>query len=142
MEELLLALFVSILELIGEFLTEASSELLASLLWRGLRKGFRGLRGWSSGSAGFDRLLLVTVCLALGTIVGFVSVPIHPYPIFHTGKVHGISLLVSPLLTGLVMAAIGWRLKRGNIRPVPLESFWGGFAFALGMAVIRFLNAR
>jgi hypothetical protein len=89
-----------------------------------------------------DRPRRIAISLILGIILGFASVAVHPAPIFHSGEVHGMSLLLSPLLTGLVMAGIGWALKRIHRKPVPWESFWGGFAFALGMAVIRFLSAH
>ena len=39
------------------------------------------------------------------------------------------------------MAFIGSNLKRRKEMPAPLESFWGGFTFALGMALMRFLHA-
>ncbi len=76
----------------------------------------------------------------LGALVGWLSLQILPTPIFHQARVHGLSLVISPLLTGVAMAAIGSNLKRRKEMPASLESFWGGFSFALGMVLIRFLN--
>jgi len=45
-------------------------------------------------------------------------------------------------LTGMVMALIGSKLTRRMEMPAPLENFSGGFSFALGMALVRFLNAH
>lgn len=143
MEELLFALLGSLFELLCEALFELLCELLAGALWRGLR-GVSSAISESASSAVFepDRPRRIAISLILGVILGLVSLAVHPAPFFHPGKVHGMSLLLSPLLAGLVMAGIGLALKRKNRKPVPWESFWGGFAFALGTAVIRFVTAR
>jgi hypothetical protein len=143
MEELLSALLAGLFELIGEALLELLFGLLADISWRGLRSVSSAISE-SVSSAIFepDRPRRIVFSLILGIILGFVSIAVHPAPFFHPGKVHGTSLLLSPLLTGLVMAAIGSAVKRINRKPVPWESFWGGFAFALGMAVIRFVSTR
>ena len=61
-----------------------------------------------------------------------------PYPIFHPSKFHGVSLLASPILTGLAMSLMGTLLRRKGKQAMRIESFGYGFTFALGMAVMRF----
>jgi hypothetical protein len=51
-------------------------------------------------------------------------------------------LFLSPLLAGLVMMVVGSHLRSTGEEVSPLEGFWGGFAFAFGVALIRFLNVH
>ena len=54
------------------------------------------------------------------------------------GPLPGLSLIVSPLVTGLVMQTIGDMVAdRDGDRPV-LFSFRAGAIFAFGMALVRF----
>jgi hypothetical protein len=78
----------------------------------------------------------------LGVACGAVSVFFFPHPLIHPSKIHGISLLVSPVITGLIMAQVGLLLRRKDKNAVRIESFWYGFTFALGMAFIRFIFIR
>ena len=142
MEDFLGAIFGVIFEILGEFLLEILMEVLTGFLARGLRGVSSQLGGWSTQHVEFDRPSQVAISVLVGVIAGVISVAIHPAPFFHFGKVHGMSLVISPLLTGLAMACIGSILRRKDRKPVPWESFWGGFAFALGMAAIRFVGTR
>ena len=143
MDDFLAAILAFLFEVFGEAILQLLCELLAGLLLRGFRHASSAIFE-SASTADFesDRPRRITLSLILGIVLGLVSVAVHGSPIFHPGKIHGISLLVSPLLTGLVMAGVGAMLRRRNREPIPWESFWGGFAFALGMAAIRFIGTR
>jgi hypothetical protein len=52
------------------------------------------------------------------------------------------SLLISPVIAGLLMALVGSTLRKRGKKVVRLESFGYGFAFAFGMAFIRLIFAR
>jgi hypothetical protein len=65
-----------------------------------------------------------------------------PHPIVHPSKLHGISLFVSPVLAGVMMAGVGSLLRRRDKEVIQLESFRYGFALAFGMAAVRFLFAK
>ena len=78
----------------------------------------------------------------LGMARGGVSVFLFPHPLIHPSRIHGISLLVSPVLTGLVMSRIGAALRRYGKHPTQIESFEYGFAFAFGMALVRYLVVK
>jgi hypothetical protein len=75
----------------------------------------------------------------LGLGLGFISVLILPHPLLHPSKLHGISLLVSPVITGTIMALIGRAVRRRGSAPVRIESFTYGFTFAFAMSLIRLL---
>jgi len=78
----------------------------------------------------------------LGVLTGGLSLVIFPHPLFHPSRVHGISLLINPVIAGGVMSAIGSMLRRRDKRVVQIENFGYGFAFAFGMALLRFLFAK
>lgn len=112
------------LQLLGEFLVEYGIT--------SAREPFRERRRAHPILAGFGVVLL-------GATAGAVTCFIHPTRLFQPGVVPGLSLLVSPLLTGLIMDRYGeWRESRGSTRSY-LATFWGGALFAFGMAAVRFL---
>ena len=77
-----------------------------------------------------------------GLALGFVSVLVLPHPLAHPSRFHGISLLISPIVTGLIMGLIGRRVRRRGHSPVQIESLAYGFIFALAFASTRFLMVR
>lgn len=75
----------------------------------------------------------------LGALGGVVSSLIWPTRIFQAFPVRGLSLLLSPFATGVVMDRYGqWREARGGQRSY-MATFWGGALFAFSMALVRFL---
>jgi hypothetical protein len=75
----------------------------------------------------------------LGLALSFVSILILPHPLLHPSRFHGVSLLISPVITGLIMGFIGRTVRRRGKIPVQIESFAYGFTFAFSFAWIRFL---
>jgi hypothetical protein len=139
MEELLLGLLWSILELVFEAVFEGVFEYLAaglaSLLLRAL--------GVVSEISAIQNPVLATCVYALfGGLLGGVSLLFFPHHLVKPSRIHGISLLVSPVITGLMMWATGAVLRRRGKRVTQLESFGYGFAFAFGMALVRFFFAK
>jgi hypothetical protein len=122
-----------------ELLLEALLEIGISAIVAGVYRSFRQFRITARrGNAVAAAVLLVIVGLALG----FLSVLIFPHPLVHPSKLHGISLIFSPLLAGLAMATVGRGVRRRGHVPVRIESFGFGFAFAFALALIRFLMVR
>ena len=77
--------------------------------------------------------------IILGALAGLVSSLLLPTRIFGAFPVRGISLFVSPLITGVLMDQYGqWRERRGGQRSF-VATFWGGALFAFSMALVRFL---
>src|SRR5438552_2728452 len=135
----MLELLFSLLELFLEFFFEAAfefvAEFLTSLIWRGV-------------AAVFDTTELKNPALAcigyvsLGGVVGGLSLLLFPHPLVHPSRVPGLSVVISPILAGLGMSLVGATLRKRNKKAVQIESFGYGFAFALGMAVVRFFFTK
>ena len=78
----------------------------------------------------------------LGGLAGVLTSVIWPTSIFRPGPVRGASLLLSPLITGVVMDRYGqWRENSGVARSY-VATFWGGALFAFSMALVRFVWVR
>lgn len=66
------------------------------------------------------------------------SVMIFPHHLIRPSRMYPISLLISPILTGLLMAQIGRTVRKFGRQSVRIESFGYGFIFALAMGLVRF----
>src|SRR5262245_4152682 len=84
--------------------------------------------------------LLAGIGIALwGALAGAVVSLIWPARIFQPVLLRGASLIVSPLISGVVMHQYGlWRDGRREPRS-HLATFWGGALFAFSMALVRFV---
>ena len=120
-----------VFEVFGEALLQLAVEVIIAL-------ADRSVRSVSDESKAVNPVFAIAGYLSLGVAVGFVSLVLFPYPIFHPSKFHGVSLLASPILTGLAMSLMGTLLRRKGKQAMRIESFGYGFTFALGMAVMRF----
>ncbi len=76
--------------------------------------------------------------LFLGLLLGRATASFFPERIFHAA-IPGFSLVVTPVIAGIVMQLFGvWR-KSGGRPTTFLATFWGGFVFAFGFTWARFL---
>ncbi|MGO9338155.1 MAG: hypothetical protein ACLPY1_11670 [Terracidiphilus sp.] len=135
MEELLGAILAGIAELVAETLLEAAFAELAGVLSRAFRLFKVKVRR-------ADPVVATVMFGLVGVSSGFLSVLFFPHHLVHPTRLHGISLLISPILTGLLMAQIGRTVRRWGRQPVRIESFGYGFIFALAMALVRFWLVR
>lgn len=74
----------------------------------------------------------------LGALVGMAS--LWPFPATFIDSEGGrvINLLITPVVAGLIMGALGaWRLRRGQ-ELIRIDRFAYGYVFALGMGLMRF----
>lgn len=78
----------------------------------------------------------------LGMVAGGFSVLVVPHHLVHPSRISGISLLISPVLTGAALSLVGTVMRRRHKNATRIETFRYGFAFAFGMAVVRLLFAR
>ena len=130
MEEFLAALLYGILEVFAEAFFELFFEAACSLIVRMIRNVFSGAKAESP-------VLAPAGYLVLGICSGIASVFLIPHPLVHPSRFHGISLLISPLVTGLIMSQVGAFLRRNGRTTVRIESFAYGFTFAFGIAIVR-----
>lgn len=128
-----------LLELLAGIFFEAVFEFVADLLGALVVRAFE----WSLDRAEIATPLYAFLAfLSFGAAAGFLSVLLFPHPLVHRSRIPGISLIVSPILAGAGMAWVGSAIRRRNKEPTQIESFTYGFAFALGIAVVRSFLAK
>lgn len=135
MDELLAGLIAAIAEVLFEAVFEIACEGLASLLTRAMSKLFNTI-------SDVNPVVTALALGMLGVLVGFLSVVVYPHPLVHPSRLHGVSVIASPLITGFVMSQWGRLLRKHGRRVMPIESFGYGFVFAFAMALVRFLMLR
>jgi hypothetical protein len=135
-------LLAAILGAIAELLLEAFMELIAAavldLASRALLDVFTGL----TDAIKENKILTGFMYGLLGVFAGALSLLALPHRLIHREHpigFHGISLLISPIIAGAVLSSVGAALRRWGKKVTPVETFGYGFAFALGMALVRFL---
>ena len=132
----------AILSAIAEFLLEALLELIAAAVLDLVSRAFLGL---FTRALKDNRVLTGFMYALLGVLAGALSLLILPHPLIHREhptEFHGISLIISPIIAGLVLSSVGGILRNWGKKVTPVETFGFGFAFALGMALIRFFLAK
>src|ERR1035437_3456188 len=139
MDELLGGVIAAIAELLFEAVLQIACELLASLLTRGISKLFKTIFKTISD---VNPVATSFALGMLGVLVGFLSVVAYPHPLVHPSRLHGVSVIVSPLITGFAMSQLGRLLRNHGRRVMPIETFGFGFVFAFAMALVRFLMLR
>jgi hypothetical protein len=126
-----------------ELLVETVVELVIELVFQGggelLVEGLARLVGAPFGRRGRGHPIAAGAGLLLfGAMLGVGSWWVWPYRIVASGAYPGISLLISPIVNGLLADALGtWRESQARPRTY-LSTFWGGALFAFGMAGVRF----
>jgi hypothetical protein len=121
-----------VLGFILESLIPAIIEISFDFLWRCLGETFISRESRNGFMAGIGYFLF-------GLILGGVSLLVFPQSFVRSETFHGISLLITPVVSGLAMGALGrWREGRGET-VLRIDSFVYGFVFALAMALVRFV---
>ena len=107
-------------------------EIVAAFGWESLKDSVRPERESTLVLAAAGHLLM-------GLAAGVISLMIVPRRLAPHSPLPGLSLLLSPIGTGVAMHWLGefWR-ERGRDRPV-LFSFRAGAMFAFAMALVRFV---
>jgi hypothetical protein len=135
MEELLAAILYGIAEFLAEaifeFVVEAVLALAVHFFQRVIVK-----------SHAIRPSVAIPGYFLIGAAFGFVSVVFFPHPLIQPSRIHGISLVISPVLAGLFMSLMGTEFRRRGKQSVRIESFGYGFTFALGMAIVRLIFAK
>jgi hypothetical protein len=135
MAELFFELLAALLQGLFEVCLEVFAEEIVAFLSRAVFEVF-------SDSEETNPILAIVGYLTLGAVTGGLSLLLISHRLVRTSRFHGISLFLSPLVTGSIMSLVGRRLRRRGKQAAQIETFAYGFAFALGMATIRFLFAK
>ena len=131
--------FIALLSAVGELLLEVFFQVVVEAI---VALVVRSVRNVLEESNAINPLLAAAGYFLLGLAFGITSLRVYPHPLFHPSKFHGISLVISPVITGLVMSQVGTVLRRKGKQAVRIESFGYGFTFALGLAIIRFIYVK
>ena len=121
-----------LLEIILEALFSVVGELLTEVGLRSFGEPFVKREARNPVFAG------IGYCL-LGLIMGGLSLLIFPNPLVRSETFHGINLLITPVLAGLAMSAVGRLRRRQGKTLLRLDSFIYGFLFAFMIALVRFV---
>ena len=119
------------LQFLAEFLLQACGELVFEAFWRSLSAPFRRAEALPPWIATLGYLLY-------GAAAGLLSLWLVPALFITATWLRIANLLLTPVCAGLLMGWLGaWRQRR-SARVIRLDSFFYGFCFALGMALVRF----
>jgi hypothetical protein len=78
----------------------------------------------------------------VGLLAGFFSLLIFPRAYARSSTLPGISLVITPVLGGLLLSFIAWLRVRTGDWTIRLETFAYGFLFTFAMTLLRFLFAE
>jgi len=118
-------------EILAEFLLQGLFELIGELGLRSLGEPFK-CRG------PLNPFLAAVGYLIYGAIGGGLSLLL-PKMFIVPNIWRVANLIVTPIICGFSMAAIGRYLTRRGSEPLRLDTFSYGYLFALGMALVRFV---
>jgi hypothetical protein len=120
-----------IVQVLGEMLLQFIGEAIAELIGHSIKEPFRRpkpVHPW----------LAATGYFIFGAVAGSVSLWLLPNHFIDANWLRLANLLLTPIVSGLVMAKIGsWRLKQEK-EVIRLETFTYGFCFAFSMALVRY----
>ena len=125
-------IFEILLQFLGEILLQVGFEFLAEIGAHGLADTLKKPKNPVLSAIGF---------IVWGAVAGAISLLILPNSVIANPVFRQINVLVTPLVAGGVMMLIGrQRGKRGQ-SIVRLDRFGYAYAFALAMAVVRYVWA-
>ena len=129
--EILFQFLIWILEALLEAVVQVGFGALGEMLGRLLKKpsaDFQSVHPWWA-AAGYA---------VFGAAMGFVSLLVVPTLMIESPILRMVNVLVSPLLTGASMAALGvWRRKKGQAI-MRMDTFAYGVYFGFAMALVRY----
>jgi len=126
------ALLEFLFNLLGELLLQIVGQILFELGIHAVGQVFEDRKCRNPWFAGIGNCIL-------GVLAGFLSLLIFHHSLAKHETFRLANLIITPIAAGSLMWLIGyWRTKRDR-KTISLESFWQGFIFALGMALVRFI---
>lgn len=131
------------MDLILTLLFEVFGEILFGLAWQVIAYIVGVPVTHALGKRGPLNPWAVLAAYALfGAALAGVSLWPFPDSLLRPTWARAANLLLTPVLAGLAMAALGHLRLKHKAAPGPLENFAAGFAFAWAFAALRFAFAR
>jgi hypothetical protein len=134
-EDVIIEVIGMLLEPLLEALFEFLAAAMADMFLRSLGEIFAPPEAQNSFLATLGHAMF-------GLALGGLSLVVFPYRLVHPSKIHGASLVISPVITGALLSWTGALLRKQGKKAMQIESFGYGFVFALGIALIRFFFAK
>jgi hypothetical protein len=128
--EIIFEILGGLLELVGEFLLQVVFEALAEVGLHSVKSVFEKRPDPVFAALGY---------IILGAAAGGLSLLLVPHLIIHHRLARIANLVLTPLASGAVMAAIGALRRRRDEELVRLDRFGYSVLFAASMAVVRFV---
>ena len=133
--EIVMQIIGWLFELFGELIIQLIGEAIAEIIGHSIKEPFRRtgpVRPW----------LAMLGYSIFGILAGAVSLWIQPELFIKAGWLRTANLILTPVISGLMMAWIGnWR-RNHQWEVIRLESFAYGFCFACSMALIRYFFGK
>lgn len=123
-------------ELIVEVLAEVVLQIVAEALFE---FGFYSLAEALNRRRRSSPFLASIGYLLWGGIIGALTIIIFPALMIKNPILRVLNLLISPIIAGSAMSAIGSLRKRKGQDLLRIDSFLYGALFAFGLAIVRFL---
>ena len=118
-----------LVELFGELLLQIVGELIVNVGWRSVAGLFQRRPHPIVAAIGYA---------AFGAATGYLSIWLMPALLISSHPLRIVNLVITPLLSGAAMAAIGHWRRRRDLTVIGLDRFMYGYLFALAMAIVRF----
>lgn len=126
------ALLEILLQFFFEFFLQIIAEVLSEVGMQSMRQVFQRKEVQNPWLAGTGHFLL-------GAAIGGISLLFFHHALLHRPTWRIVNLLVTPLLAGLTMTAVGSLRRKKGQDLIRLDRFGYGFLFAFGMALVRFI---
>ena len=137
--ELLIQLVVEFFPAVLEVLGGIVGEILLQVFGEGLFElGFRGLVEAFNRRRRRNPFLAACGYLLWGAIIGGLSLLLFRQSLIHKQAHRIMNLLFTPVIAGLAMSILGaYRRSKGQDL-LRIDSFFYGYLFSLGMAIVRY----
>ena len=84
-----------------------------------------------------NRIIIILLLIISGIVTGSLISFVFPERIIKINSITGISLLITPLIMGLISSFVGRRIKKRIRQPSLMTTFLGGVIFGLAAAATR-----
>lgn len=128
--EIIAEIVAALVQLIAELFVQMLGQALGELLGHGVQQVFRRPEPTSP-------FLAAIGYVALGAVLGGISLLVVPELYIKAAWLRALNVIVTPVIAGLIMGAIGaWR-RRHDREVIRLESFAYGALFAFSTTMVR-----